>query len=449
MNRVPGVARLAGVMRRRRFVLFFRMALILGAALGAFWLWMLSFRVWAVLTTLVVLSQLPSLVRFVERPSREMLRFLESIRNDDFSISFGRRSASLSDPLRAAYTDVVATFQQIRSEREEQAHFLQTIVRHVGVALIAYRSDGDIMLFNEAAGRLLGLSRPRTMDRIARRHPALVESLLGMRRGVRGIVEMERDDQPLTLIIHATRFQLGGMVTTLASLQDIRPELEAKELEAWQSLTRVLTHEMVNSVSPIASLAATAQELIGDSESVHEGIGEALRVIKGRCEHLVQFVESYRSLAGLPEPSFQIEKATRILNDVATLLRATAIEQGMQLRVDVKPQLLDLIVDSEMFEQALVNVVFNAIQACEGREDATVVLRAFSGALGRPVVEVVDNGPGLIPDVIDSVFMPFFTTRPGGSGIGLSLSREIMRRHGGTLSVRSIPETETVFTFRF
>jgi nitrogen fixation/metabolism regulation signal transduction histidine kinase len=445
------------VLRRHRVQLLLRLAALAGTAAAAAALLGTGRSVPGVAAAVVALAQVPGLVRFFERPARDLLRFLEGVRNDDLSVGFGGEGQGpLLDALHAAFTEVSEAFRRVRSEREEQAHYLQTVVRHVGAALLAFRDDGEVALCNEAATRLLGLRRPRTLGAVEARHPALAAALREARAGGRALVEVERDDQPLTLVVHATRFQIGGAFYTLASLQDIRPELEEKEIEAWQQLTRVLTHEIMNSVTPIASLAATASDLLRDADGAAgdgvppaEGVAEALRVIERRCDGLVHFVEAYRSLARLPKPTFRIVKAHDLLGGVHALLRSTAAERGVDLRLAVEPEGLELVADPELVEQAFVNVVLNAIQAAEGRPGARVRLRARSGPFGRPVVEVTDNGPGLLPEVQDRIFIPFFTTKAEGSGIGLSLARQIVRLHGGTLTVRSRPDVETTFAFRF
>jgi nitrogen fixation/metabolism regulation signal transduction histidine kinase len=451
-----GPVSIRGVLRRHRLQLVLRLAALAGTAAAAAVLAWTGRGTLAVAAAVVALAQVPGLVRFFERPARDLLRFLEGVRNDDLSVGFGGHGRGpLLEALHAAFTEVSEAFRRVRSEREEQAHYLQTVVRHVGVALLAFRDDGEVALCNEAATRLLGLQRPRSLGALEARHPALVAALREARAGGRVLVEVERDDQPLTLVVHATRFQIGGAFYTLASLQDIRPELEEKEIEAWQQLTRVLTHEIMNSVTPIASLAATASDLLRDADGdgadgrPPDGVAEALRVIERRCDGLVHFVEAYRSLARLPKPTFRIVGARDLLGGVRALLRSTAAERGVALQMEIEPASLELVADPELIEQALVNVILNAIQAVEGRPGARVRLRARSGPFGRPVVEVTDNGPGLLPEVRERIFVPFFTTKPGGSGIGLSLARQIVRLHGGTLTVRSRPEVETTFAFRF
>jgi two-component system nitrogen regulation sensor histidine kinase NtrY len=446
-----GIDRLDGVVRRHRVRLVGRLVGIAAATGVAVWLGVGGQTGGAVVAGFVAAVQVPFLVRSVERPVRDLVRFLDGVRNDDLSMSFTGGRGPLLDAVRAALTDVVEAFRRVRSEREEQAQYLQTVVRHVGVALVAVRDDGHVALFNEAAGRLLGVRSPRTLGALAARRPALADALRDVRAGRRALVEVDRDDRDLTLVVQTTRFQLGGALYTLASLQDIRPELEEKEAEAWQQLTRVLTHEIMNSVAPIASLAETAGDLLGDdrSEAARAGALEALGVIRRRCDGLVHFVEAYRSVSHLPRPSFQVVPAGPLLGDVTTLVRATARGQGPDLRLRVEPPGLELVADPDLLEQALVNVVLNAVQALDGVDGGRVEVVARPGPSGRPTIDVTDNGPGLSPETRERVFVPFFTTKAGGSGIGLGLARQIMRLHGGTLTVHSVPDEATTFSLRF
>ena len=389
------------------------------------------------------------LVRTVERPARDLTRFLEGIRYDDFSQHFAEGPGLLGS-LGSAFESVNEAFRTVRAEREEQSQYLQAVVRHVGVSIVAYRDDGGVTLFNPAARRTLGVPRPRSLDALAGRAPEVAAALRDVVVGDRVLIRLTRGDRALELVAYATRFNAGGVTHTLVSLQDIRAELEARELDAWQQLTRVLTHEITNSVAPISSLAGTARARLDAAPATPalDGVRESLDTIERRSRHLVSFVESYRSLARLPRPSAEVISAGELLGDVAMLFRTTAAERGVAVSVRVDPERLELVADPELIEQALVNLVLNAIEAVGESGGGTVRLRAFPGADGRAVVEVADDGPGLLPEVRDRVFVPFFSTKSGGSGIGLSLAHRIARLHGGSLSVASEPGVETVFTLR-
>ena len=412
-------------------------ALAAAAALGALALWTAH-----------------GLVRAVERPARDLRRFLEGVRYDDVSVRFpDRRDDPFLGALALSFEEVGGAFRRVRAEREEQASYLEAVVRHVGVALVAFRSGGadagEVTIFNLAARRTLGVARPRTLDGLARRVPEAAEALRGLPPGERALVRLDTGAEggPQELVAYATRFTVGGEPHTLVSLQDIRQELEARELEAWQELSRVLTHEIANSVAPIASLAGTARGLVdGASGADLADVREALGTIERRSRGLVSFVDAYRTLARLPRPRPRVVPAAELLGDVATLARATA--PGVEVSVEVDPPGLDLVADADLVEQALVNLALNAVEALSERSGGRVVLRAYPGPSGRAVVEVEDDGPGLLPEVQARAFVPFFSTKPGGSGVGLALAHRIARLHGGTLAVASEPDVRTTFTLR-
>ncbi|WP_412060711.1 sensor histidine kinase [Rubrivirga sp. IMCC45206] len=388
------------------------------------------------------------LVRAAQRPARDLTRFLEGIRYDDASVRIPTGGGgALREGLAAAFADVGAAFERVRAEREEQAAYLEAVVRHVGVALVAFRDDGVVTLFNPAAGRALGVARPRSLDALAQRAPAAAQALVGLRAGSRALVRLEHDAGTQELVAYATQFSLGGRTHTLASLQDIRAELEARELDAWERLTRVLTHEITNSVAPIASLAGTARGLADEGDL--GAVDEALETIERRSRGLVSFVEAYRTLAGVPQPTPRVVPAADLAGRVATLFRTTAAERGVAVSVAVEPARLEMVVDPDLVEQALVNVVLNAIEATGAAGGGTVAIRVSTGPGGRPIVAVADDGPGIESDVLERVAVPFFSTKPGGSGIGLALARRVVRLHGGELAVVSEPGGGATVELRF
>src|SRR5690606_32658637 len=279
-----------------------------------------------------------------------------------------------------------------------------------------------------------------------------------LQAGDRTLVQVVDGDDLLQLIVYATEFKLRGELYRLVSIQNIQSELENKEIEAWQKLTRVLTHEIMNSITPIASLASTANELLQEMDSTGEGTeaGEALRDVRGavhtierRSRSLLTFVTAYRSLTRIPMPNFSIFPIDDLFETVILLLRANMTDGSVKLSYDVDPPGLDLTADRQLVEQVVINLGKNALEAVAGREGAEVRLSARIDERGRTIIQVTDNGPGIVEEALGKIFIPFYTTKKEGSGIGLSLSRQIMRQHGGTLTVHSVPEKETVFTLRF
>ena len=397
---------------------------------------------------LLLLYQLYGLVHFVERTNRDLARFLAAIRYADFSQSFsGGGLGSSFDELKTAFNEVLDAFRRARAEKEEQARYLQTVVQHIGVGLLVFDRGGRVSLINNTAKRLLGVPRLGDIADLDSVSPSLAAALKNLGPRGRDLVRFEE----IQLALHASVFRTGGREHTLVALQDIGPDLDEKETEAWQNLIRVLTHEIMNSITPIASLAATADGMLkedGLDGETAEDIRTAVGTIQRRSEGLLQFVEAYRGLTRVPAPSFEIVPVAGLFARVEQLLRPQFAESGIELHTEVDPPGLELTADAGQVEQVLINLLSNAREATEGAAGARVDLSAHL-ARGKVVVKVEDNGSGIVEEALGKVFIPFFTTKQNGSGIGLSLCRQIMRLHRGSISVRSHPGERTVFSLRF
>ena len=416
------------------------------------------------IVTLVALYEVVVLIRYVEKTNHDLSRLLRSIRYSDFSQSFtsggrGKAFAELGEAFRAVMKD----FRAARAEKEESYRYLQTIMQHVGIGLISFKQDGAVNLINTAAKRLLRVSYLKNVQALGDFSPKLVSTLMELRSGEKALVKVVDGDELLQLAVYATEFKLRDERYTLVSIQNIQSELEEMEIEAWQKLTRVLTHEIMNSVAPIASLASTANDLLEDADVPASGDGHApdewsdtisdvhgaLQTIEKRSEGLLTFVNAYRRLTRVPRPDFRIFPAANLFDNIADLLEPQMRARGIHFRRSIQPEGLDLTADPELIEQVLINLVKNAMQAVAGTPEAEVRLLARIDDRGRAVIQVIDNGPGIVEEAMEKIFIPFFTTKKEGSGIGLSLSREIMRQHGGSISAVSYPNERTVFTLRF
>ena len=248
----------------------------------------------------------------------------------------------------------------------------------------------------------------------------------------------------------------------LVSVKNIQNELEEKEMEAWQKLISVLTHEIMNSIAPISSLSTTISTILTelksktlaghddpDSLEAFEDVDMALSTISKRTEGLMHFVNTYRHLTKIPQPSYTIFGIHQLFKEIKILLSDETTEMGVNCQISIDPETLELSADERLIQQVLINLLKNAIYATQGRQNAQIWMKAYINKRGRVVIEVIDNGQGILPEVLDKVFIPFFTTKTTGSGIGLSLSKQIMRMHGGNISVTSTPEQETKFTLTF
>ena len=412
----------------------------------------------AALAGAAVLIQAWSLVRFVEEAGRDLERFLESIRHADFTQVFPAESGNPPfDSLHAAYNEVIGRFHAARAEREEQYLSLQAVVQHAGIGLVAFLPDGAVELMNPAAKRLLRAPHLRNVRELESANPRLVETLLRLEPGERATIAVDDGGESAQLAVSATSVTFRGKRASLVSLHNIRNELEEKEMEAWQNLIRVLTHEIMNSITPIASLASTARSLLdqcltpggsaADTET-SEDIRGAIRTIEERSRGLLRFVESYRTLTRIPEPRFQVCPVRDLFDQVQRLMHERIERSRIEWMTFIDPESIEITADPELMEQVLINLVQNSLQALEGRSRGRIGLSCGLDDIGKTVIRVSDNGPGIEQEVMERIFIPFFTTRREGTGIGLSISRRIVHLHGGTIGVRSTPDVETVFTLR-
>jgi len=434
----------------------FRTRVVLRVVLLGATLWLLFYiieRGWnhpaaLIAVGLALLYQLYAFVHYVERTNRDLVRFLNAIRYADFSQSFVSGGLGSSfDELKTAFNEVLDAFRRARAEKEEQARYLQTVVQHIGVGLLVFDHAGAVSLINNAAKRLLGVPRLGHIADLSRVNPILTTALQNLGPRGRDLVSLAE----VRLALYASVFRLGDHQHTLVALHDIGPDLDEKEMEAWQNLIRVLTHEIMNSITPIASLAATADGMLTDDALDAEttaDIRTAVSTIQRRSEGLLHFVEAYRELTRVPAPSFAIVSVAGLFARVEQLMRPQFAASAVELHSEVNPPSLDLTADAEQVEQILINLLSNAREATAGRAGARVDLTAHLEH-DKVVVEVADNGSGIVAEALGKVFIPFFTTKRDGSGIGLSLCRQIMRLHRGSISVRSEPGVRTVFALRF
>jgi nitrogen fixation/metabolism regulation signal transduction histidine kinase len=328
------------------------------------------------------------------------------------------------------------------------------------VSILAYQRDGTVEMINPAAKKLFQLNSLKNIHMLGSLSETLASTLLTINPGENKLVKVQDEEDILQLAIFATEFKVKDKVILLSTIKNIQNVLEEQETAAWQKLIRVLTHEIMNSIAPISSLSSTVENMVRpyadgkkdmnevDKETILE-IQGALQTINKRSTGLMNFVETYRSLTKIPEPNFAVVKMDELVRNVHTLMKKDALRKNIQLTAGVEPNTIEVQIDEQMIEQVLINLIKNSIQALKGRTDGQIQIRGFYNKRGRPTIQVIDNGQGILDDVIDKIFIPFFTTKQSGSGIGLSLSKQIMRLHGGTITAQSIPNKETIFNMTF
>ena len=447
-----------------RFNVFVRVLLMAGTVFLFFYLFYnTGFVITLTLTGILALIQVWALIHYVDRTNRVLNSFLESIRYSDFSRAFHVDDSSSSfGKLKQSFNEVIKNFQDVKAEKEESYFYLQTVIQHIGIALIAYRKDGTVEMINNATKKIFQVNSLNNVSELKKVSPALTEKLLSIKHGENTLLRIQDKDDILQLAIYATEFTIHNRTIILTSIKNIQEELEEKEMESWQKLIRVLTHEIMNSITPISSLSSTVTLIIDDlKQSLNEknadedildsveDVESAFRTIHKRTDGLLHFVNTYRNLTTVPRPQLTIFSVRELYGNIKGLHEEQLNGSNIKCEIDVHPETLELTADEKLIEQVLINLLKNAMQSLAGKDSAKIILKGFINKRGRVTLQVIDNGAGILPDVMDKIFIPFFTTKADGSGIGLSLSKQIMRKHGGSLSAYSDPNKETIFTLTF
>ncbi|MEQ9165991.1 MAG: ATP-binding protein, partial [Fulvivirga sp.] len=405
--------------------------------------------------------QVISLIKYVQRGNEDILEFLESIENDDIT---HRYKTDFDNPelnrLNAALNNVLNNLHEARKEKEADYQYLKNIVQHIGIGLITFDKKGKIQIINTAAKKLLKVSQLENISDLKTLNENLVDIIIRLRTGGRDLIRMEIGGDIVQLAIYAIELTLRGKMYKLISVQNIQNELEEKEMEAWQNLVRVLTHEIMNSVTPISSLANTVedelkrqlsndQEINAISNEDIEDLHLAVQTIKKRSQGLIRFVQDFRNLTHIPKPKIAEIGVKALLVEMLMLLKKEIESNGVKASINVDPPSMTINADKELIEQVLINLIKNATQAFDEQTNKLVEVKAYFDEKSRPIISVKDNGNGIDDEALQKIFIPFFTTKKSGSGIGLSLSRQIMRQHQGMLGVKSKVDEGTEFFLRF
>lgn len=446
---------------------------------------LLTFRLVLVLASLILLSYLVSetgyfasmllastviafqcweISAYVARTNQELSRFLDAVRYADFSQKFdldplGAKFPTLGSTLNA----IMARYRDDRSQQETELSHLKALIEQVPIPLISLYRDDQVVLWNNAARRLLGNANLAHSSGLQQYGDAFYQVVTAIQPGERRLAKLNLDDQELTLAIAASEITIQGRTEKIISLQNIQQELDDTQLDAWQQLVRVLTHEILNSITPVASLSKTSVELLDDltdrlaveldlSDALNDelsDIKEAIETVARRSDGLMNFVSSYRKLTRLPAPKHENFDIKTLFDDVLRIMNAHDDVANIRIITLITPTTLTLQADRAMIEQVLINLLQNASQAAVGSSQLEVNLSARLNRRGHITIEVKDNGPGIQADLLDKIFVPFFTTRRDGSGVGLALSRQIMIAHGGSISAARVAGGGATFSLIF
>jgi len=447
------------VSKRYFYNLIIRLALI---SLTCFLL-CLSFFIYPNYSVIIILGilfiyQVVVLARYLNAINKKLENFFLFYLSGEVTSTNIRRTKKDEFSSLYMYFDLINDkLEQARLKNEIQNNYFKTIVDETAVGLISFKTDGSVELFNEAAKKIFGIQVLRNLRKLNNVKDGFSEMLIEMESNDRKLISLIQDGELIQLATKKVKFKAMNEELHLVSFQNIKPELEEREIESWQRLIRVLTHEIMNSMTPIVTLVGTIvkklrrkdkPELIDPQEVTSEIMQKTVKgldLIDSRGKGLISFVQNYRSITRLPKPDFKIVNIKDLFQRVTSLFESQLEVTGIDLRINCHPSLF-MNADGALLEQVIINLVKNSSEALDDIESPFVELTAHS-VQDQMVMQVSDNGRGIPSELIDDIFVPFFTTKQSGSGIGLSLSRQIIRLHGGSMTVQSSPGN-TVFTIR-
>jgi nitrogen fixation/metabolism regulation signal transduction histidine kinase len=361
-------------------------------------------------------------------------------------------------PLRQGFNDINTTFKVISKEKETQYQYLQKILELVDTGILSYEEEeeGRIVWMNESLKKMLQLPYLKTIHSLQKRDAALYKEIISLRPGQSKIGTAHLERTSFKVLLSGTAFQTDGKIYKLIAFQNVNEALDETESKAWQKLLNVMTHEIMNSIAPISSLADTLKnrlkESVGDLQNNSGSIDDlelGIETIKRRSEGLLKFAETYRNLNKISTPNLKKVYVRNLFENIQQLMQPTLDQKNIDMDIILHDTELQLEIDMSLIEQVLINLVVNAIEAVKEKADAKIILSAFTSVNRKTVIKVADNGNGMPEEVLDKMFVPFFTTKKNGSGIGLSLCKQIMMLHKGNIQVQSKEGEGTALMLQF
>ncbi len=401
-----------------------------------------------------------SLLSYINIANKKIRYFFESVSNEDSNLTFSLDESDAT--VREIYRNmnrVNQQIQQLKIDNINQEHYFRALIEHLAIGILTFNGKGFVLHSNEPARQMLRTSVLTHIRQIERTDRKLYQAIKNIKPSERQLVPLNTEWGEVQLSLKASSFRSDKNELTILSVQDIRSELDEKEVESWMKLIRVLMHEIMNSITPITSLSESLSSIYIEegkpvspdhltASSVSTTL-QGLNVIKTQGKGLMSFVDSYRKLTGIPEPDRQLFKVAGLFERIRILYGSLDGNERIGLSFDLSDPDLQVYADQDLISQVMINLLRNALEANEHNQDARILIHAGLDHERHPEICVSDNGPGIPVENLDEIFVPFFTTRKKGSGIGLSISRQIMRMHGGNLRVRSAPGSDTVFCLTF
>ena len=435
-----------------------RVLLLFVTLSGASFILVKEWYVYLLIIVPVIIYQVVEFFRFQRKAHMELEQFVESVHYRDFSRYFDVKHAPAEvQTLRQGFNEINSTFKIISKEKETQYQYLQKILELVDTGILSYEEKtGEIVWMNESLKKMLQLPYLKTIYSLSKRDEVMANEIIALKPGENKIATAHLEKSSFKVLLSATAFQTDGKIYKLIAFQNVNEALDETEAKAWQKLLSVLTHEIMNSVAPISSLADTLKNrlqqsvttLNNDSGSVDD-LEIGIETIKRRSEGLLKFAETYRNLNKITTLNLKKIYVRDIFKTLLRLMQPTLEQKNIELETILKETDLILEADTNLLEQVLINLIVNAIEAVKDKEHPKIMLTAYVSNNRKTVIKVADNGNGMPAELIEKIFIPFFSTKKSGSGIGLSLCKQIMMLHKGNIQVQSIEGEGTAFLLQF
>ena len=409
---------------------------------------------------IVILFQVTNLIHFLNKTNRKIAFFFNAVENDDSAIHFPQYTKDKSlKSLHKSLNRVNGLIQKVKIENKTQEKYYHTILEQATIGIFTINKKGHILLANKTVKTLFNYESLTHIQQLKKIEEKLFKLISQLKPFDQKLIKLSNERELIELTIKATPIKIDNEELLLITVQNISNELNDHEVDSWSKLFRVLTHEIMNSIAPITSISET----LSDSYKKEGGLilpknikkSDILNTVKGldiiqnQGKDLINFVESYRTLTKIPSPEKEPIAVTTLFNKIRILVSQEAGFNYIKFELDIQPEGLEVFADEKQLIQVLVNLTKNALQSLNGNSNGIIKLCAKKDVFGKTVLQVTDNGPGFSTELIDQIFIPFFTTKEKGTGIGLSLSKHIMRLHGGKISVNSKPNKKTSFTLNF
>lgn len=448
------------ISRHFYFYLIVRVSLITISAVG-FGLAISNGHYFLGVTLFVLLViQTVLLINYMNQTNRKIAHLFDSIKNEDFTFSFSEEVKPKSlKALHQSLNRVNKLIQNTQIKNRTQETYYQEILKQANIGILAINSAGHILFSNLTAKKILNTNQLSHIRQLEKIDTAFFDFLSESKAIDKKLVQLTNERETIQLTLKSTEITLDGKTLKLITIQDINSELDEKETDSWMKLIRVLTHEIMNSVAPITSISESILNYYKteNGEAAVKHIDESrikntvkgLEVIKNQGNDLMSFVQSYRSFLSIPVPDKKIIIVEKLLEKVKVLAGQVVGFDNISFQIDSTVDNLEIFADEKQITQILINLSKNAIQSMAGKTDGILTFTSGISADKGKYIAIKDNGPGIPQEIVDQIFIPFFTTKSDGTGIGLSLSKKIMQLHGGNITLQSMPTQETVFTLVF